>query len=132
MANYLFGRINPTARAVNPLPVREFRGARAPAGSVNRWRHWRRRHGRAPTGALPRFQALLWIDLPASGLDVAGFVAAVQDWREGEQRPLVVLAHDLAWREDAGHLAGPWDAPGQGRVLLPRQAVDACVLGSTG
>jgi len=26
------------------------------------------------------------------------------------ERPLVVLAHDLAWREDAGGLAGLWDA----------------------
>ena len=32
----------------------------------------------------------LWIDLPASWLDVAGFVATVQNWRTARpERPLV-------------------------------------------
>ena len=43
-----------------------------------------------------------------------------------------MLAPDLAWREDVGDLAALWDAPGQSRVLLPTQAVDAYLLGSTG
>ena len=80
-----------------------------------------------------RTGGLLWIDLPASWLDVAAFVATVQNWRTARPaRPLVVLPPDLAWREDAGDLAALWDAPGQSRVLPPKQAVGVSSLGSTG
>jgi len=83
---------------------------RWPARQAGRgWQRFWPRH--TTTAALPRFEDLLWIDFPESGLDVAGFVPAVQDWLTAHaERPLVVLAHDLAWREDAGGLAGLWDA----------------------
>lgn len=53
----------------------------------------------------------MWVDLPASGLDVAGFVGIVREWHgsHAECRTLV-LAHDLAWREDAHELAWLWEA----------------------
>jgi hypothetical protein len=81
------------------------------AGTARGWREWRRWPGRGPAGGLPPLEDLLWIDLPASGLDVAGFVEAVHGWRLARAgAPVVVVAHDLAWRDDAGALLGLWDA----------------------
>jgi hypothetical protein len=91
--------------------------------SLQRWpvqpadaaRGWRDRSvtppGRTAVGALLAFENLLWIDLPASGLDVAGFVEAVHGLRVARaDEPVVVVAHDLAWRNDAGALMELWDA----------------------
>src|SRR5918912_213161 len=48
-------------------------------GTARGWREWRRRRpGRGLAGGLPQFENLLWIDLPASGLSIVGFVEAVQ------------------------------------------------------
>jgi hypothetical protein len=82
------------------------------ARTANRGHSWERwRPGRAPVEALPAFGGALWVDLPASGLDVAGFVHAVHAWRTARAAaPVVVVAHDLAWRDDAGALLSLWDA----------------------
>jgi hypothetical protein len=82
------------------------------ARTANRWHSGHRwRPGRAPAEALPAFEGALWVDLPVSGLDVAGFVQAVQAWRAARaDAPVVVVAHDLAWRDDAGALMSLWDA----------------------
>jgi len=83
---------------------------RWPAGHEgHRWRSWWSAHASATT--LGPVDELLWIDLPASGLDVAAFVDMVRGWQgsHAESRALV-LAHDLAWRDDAHELAWLWDA----------------------
>ena len=67
--------------------------------------------GREPLGTLPAHARLLWVDLPASGMDISGLPAAVQGWRAARAaEPAIVVAHDLAWRDDAGALVGLWDA----------------------
>jgi hypothetical protein len=76
------------------------------------WRSWLPTpSGRAPIRALPAFEYLLWIALPTSGLDVADFVEVVRGLRVVRaDQPVVVVAHDLAWRDDAGALVDLWDA----------------------
>ncbi|MBV9327470.1 MAG: hypothetical protein JO352_27330 [Chloroflexi bacterium] len=91
-----------------------------PDGGARGWRgRLRARRGRAPTEGLPAFEQLLWIDLLASGLDVAGFVEGVHGVRlaRGDQ-PVVVLGHDLTQRHDAAALLKLWDAAaaGDGRL----------------
>jgi hypothetical protein len=69
------------------------------------------RPGREPLETLPAHARLLWVDLPASGLDIAGLLAVLQGWRAATAaEPMIVVAHDLAWRDDAGALLRLWDA----------------------
>jgi hypothetical protein len=60
---------------------------------------------------LPALGKLVWINLPASGLDVVGLLKSVQGWRVARaETPVLVVAHDLAWRDDAGALLRLRDA----------------------
>lgn len=85
--------------------------------SLRRWPashqgHRRRRWWSAGASATTLWPVddLLWIDLPTSGLDVAAFVDMVRGWLGSHpESRMLVLAHDLAWRDDAHELGWLWD-----------------------